>query len=459
MNTRYTEGPSLRAPRLHRTVVAIAATVLAVVAQAAPSAAAPARPDQLREAALVTGPTEAFQPIWGIADLGHGLVAGSTRWRHDDGFIWNDTYGPFLWSEHGTARRIEVPPELSTTPSVYTPSGMTPDGGTVVGTVLFRQALISEPWAWTIQTGLTFLELPPDPAFGGEAVAVSNNGRLVAGNVSRQGRLATSQATVWRNGVPQTLPSSQPWSEAHAMSPDGSVIVGAAGPSRSQPQATRWVNGVEQPLSTLDDGVSSSTATFVVNNGSAFGTATLTDDRTVLMRWNQNGAPEVLTPPAGLSVARLSAIDELGTAAGGAFAEKTSCIVTPDPACNWAPFVWTQRDGFTILPENGLEDYYDRSVVEDVSDHGRVVVGELARSIIGPTGERQQGFVWSASSGLLLANDLMAATGQPSRDYHSAGSVSRNGMRVLLTGNPPASPHDTLSVLVDLPPLWSVPIS
>ena len=122
------------------------------------------------------------------------------------------------------------------------------------------------PWTWTAGEGpVQFLSLP-NGYTGGNAVAVSNDRRMIAGNV-RVGRVGVSTAAVWRDGSPQILPSTQLWSAVgsnpfdlnvaytvrrrHPMNNDGSVIVGAAGaPFLANCKATKWVNGVEKQLST-----------------------------------------------------------------------------------------------------------------------------------------------------------------------------------------------------------------
>lgn len=128
----------------------------------------------------------------------------------------------------------------------------------------------------------------------------------------------------------------------------------------------------------------------------------------------------------------------------------TGCLSNTDPACSQSPFVWTLSSGFTILPKLGLDDYYSLSTVSDVSDRGRVAVGKLVPG--SPTKNQPAvGFVWTAASGLVLVNDLIAATGQPNPDYESATFVSSDGTRVLVTGNPPqATLRDTNSLILKL---------
>ena len=52
---------------------------------------------------------------------------------------------------------------------------------------------------------------------------------------------------------------------------------------------------------------------------------------------------------------------------------------------------------------------------------------------------------------MVFVNDLMAAYGQHDSDYWEATFVSRDGNRVLVTGNPPqATESDTNSLILDL---------
>jgi hypothetical protein len=392
----------------------------------------------------IRGPERAYQPGVSIADLDHGFAAGATRYLHDDGLIYNDTRAPFLWSQDGTAMLFQPSHDLDRLRSVYFPHQITPDGSKVAGSVLFLDLRMPGAWVGERAIGLKYLPLPQNSG-GGSAIAISSDGRLVAGTLGGGFRAPPGQAAVWLDGVLQTLPSAETWSEVgsvfesngppnpHPMTSDGSIIVGAAGPSSTQMQATKWMNGVEQPLSTGNLQPQSSVATFVADNGIIFGTATRADGIVVMIRWDSNGTPQILEPPNGLSVITLMATDRSGTAAAGSVAMSTSCPSCPDPACNWAPFVWTASGGFTILPENGHEDFYDRSTANAVSDNGRVVVGALTACSRGEGDPPDVGFVWSADTGLTLVDDLI--TDQPNPDYWSADQVSSNGNRVMVTGN------------------------
>jgi hypothetical protein len=440
-------------------VIALAGVGLALFATANPStgsglgfgksshavAAAPlGGPPVVTGITPIRGPERAYQPGVSIADLDHGFAAGATRYLHDDGLIYNDTRVPFLWSQDGTAMLFQPSHDLDRLRSTYFAHQITPDGSKVAGSVLFLDLRMPGAWVGERDIGLKYLPLPENSG-GGSAIAISSDGRLVAGTLGGGFRAPPGQAATWRDGVLQTLPSAQTWSEVgsvfessgppnpHPMTSDGSIIVGAAGPSSTQMQATKWVNRNEQQLSTGGLQPQSSVATFVADNGIIFGTATRTDGSIVMIRWDSNGTPQILEAPNGLSVITLMATDRSGTAAAGSLAMSTSCPSCPDPACNWAPFAWTASGGFTILPENGHEDFYDRSTVNAVSDNGRVVVGALTACSRSEGDPPDVGFVWSADTGLTLVDDLILD--QPNPDYWSADQVSSDGNRVMVTGN------------------------
>jgi Kelch motif/Galactose oxidase, central domain len=409
---------------------------------------------------LIRGPGRAYQPGVSIADLDHGFAAGATRYLHDDGLIYNDTRACFLWSQDGTTTLFQPSHDLDTTRSVYFAHQITPDGSKVAGSVAFLDARTPGAWAGERDAGLKYLQLPPDSG-GGSAVAISNDGRLVAGTLGGGFQAPPSQAAVWLDGVLQTLATGQTWSEVgsvfeqisprnpHPMTSDGSIIVGAGGPSSTEMQATKWVNSVEQRLSTGNLQPQSSVAFFVADNGIIFGTATTSDGHIHLIRWDADGNPEVLEPPPPFGVVGLTSIDASGTAAGGWVAQQTGCIDSGDPACNQSPFVWTLSNGFTILPENGNPDFYYYSTVNAVSDGGRVAVGALTAASRGPGDPPDLGFVWTADLGMFFIDDLII--GQPNPDYVSADQVSSDGNRVMVTGNPPRNDdHDTFQLILDL---------
>ncbi|MGH9692503.1 MAG: hypothetical protein ACRD5Z_00070, partial [Bryobacteraceae bacterium] len=188
---------------------------------------------------LITGPDTGIPGSAGasvrLADLDHGFVAGTMRYPYQ-GIFLNDTWGAFLWSEQGAgATLFHIPDDLVFLRSAYLSNGMTLDGSKVVGGVIFLDYLTNAPWVATRDAGLVESFKLPAGLEGG-AVAVSADGRLVAGIVGGGFHSGPGQAAVWRDGVFQTLPTNQLWSEVGSqfeptqpfpqrpMNSDGSVI-------------------------------------------------------------------------------------------------------------------------------------------------------------------------------------------------------------------------------------------
>lgn len=214
----------------------------------------------------------------------------------------------------------------------------------------------------------------------------------------------------------------------HDLDAAGAVVVGAAGPQRAALHATRWVGGVPQPLDPVG---TTSVAEFSSADGTvAMGTAVRDDGAVVLVRWGPDGTAEVLGPPEGMSLTGLHALSADGSTAVGSVADGLG-----DPQFrDWAPFVWSARDGFTILPEAEPQAEYDRSRAVDVSDDGRVVLGVFEQSVRGPGSPRDLAFAWSRNSGLVLVNDVAQAYGIADPDYFDASTISGDGRWMLTTG-------------------------
>jgi hypothetical protein len=435
-------------PALLRLLVLFAGAFL-MVGFGAFSTASAANPIVIRST-LIPGPDQGMDgptaPAVVLADLDNGFAAGIVRYVYG-GYIWVDVYAPFVWLERdNSATLFKLRDDLATVESRYITSAVTPRGDTVVGGVVFLESATFAPWVWTRERGLEFLDTPYPFSLTGGAGAVTDDGQLIAGNVGDVVR-PPGQAAIWKERVFETLPSSQPWSEVgsrfepqqpyhqHPMTSDGKIIVGASGRTSDQMQATSWVNGVERPLET---GLAvSSVAAFVTQEGVVFGTGVLGDGRIVMMRWESNGKLNMIQAPSGLSVVDLSSIDSKGNTAGGALALRASCIVSGDPACDRAPFVWTNPPNgpvggvFTILPENGHEHFFTFSSVSDVSDQG-TAIGSLIAGVRGEGDPPDVAFLWRKDTGLVIVNDLL-----PYRrpDFYRGERVSRDGNRVLITGN------------------------
>jgi len=432
---------------------AIALTAAGPVTEASPGGWSVTQVTQLK------GTSDMYLPGAGVANLDAGnLVAGTTRWDNDgDGIIFNDTHVGFLWSPAAGAKVFKISDTLYSTPNFHFPAAIAANG-TVVGTDLFKETLRGLPFLWTAVDGFNFLPLPcPGPPAdnsggvsnsdcNGAATAVSANGGVAVG-FFREGIFGAFPSMALRWDVRKSgqrlrlddrrLPTPDAWSNAWAVSADGTVIVGDSGPSDTGLQATRWVNGTQQALGVVS---TSSTARFTSSDGStAAGLATI-GSRKVLVFWDANGSATVAEPPAGATIETLAAINPTGTAAVGALSV----------GGNRAPYLWTRSGGFTVIPENGREQDYDSSEALDVSDDGTVVVGALQASVVSNGDPAARGFLWSAGAGLILVDDLLTDFGFANPGIYQVSAISGNGRRILAVGSFPRANQDTTNLVIEL---------
>jgi hypothetical protein len=399
-----------------------------------------------------------YSPGIGAANLDAGnLVAGMMKWdKFGVGTFFNESFVAYLWDPTNGSTVIQETIQTWTTPHFAVASEIAPNR-TVVGTDGFRETLKSYGWIWNQTDGLNFLPTQcngPMPPVGevpttdctSLALAVSNDATIVAGSVF-DSYMSPPQAARWvvkrnKKGLKATLdvlaPRGAGWSEANDVSADGTVIVGDSGPSDTTYQAAKWTDGSFSQMQAVGD---TSSALFAADDGRG-GIGTANDGAlTVLVRWAADGTATRYDPPAGSTVVEIRAINPAATAAVGALSLDN----------NWAPFLWTEWGGYTVLPELD-QPAYDMSEALDVSDDGTVVVGALQSSVYGPGSQLAYGFYWSERTGLVLINDMLVGWQPDPPDYYSASSISGDGLRFLATGNPPSGTHDTNSVLVTVQP-------
>jgi len=407
----------------------------------------------------VTGTQDMFGPGAGVANLDAGdLVAGVTRWDNDgDGVVFNDTHVGFLWSPADGARVFEISDALYFDSNFQFAASIAADK-TVVGTDLFLEDFKNLPFLWAPTDGFKLMPLPcPGPPSGnpggasisdcnGAAAAISEDGSVAVG-FFRDGIFGGFPTMALRWSVTRSgqrlrlddrrLPTPDAWSNAWAVSADGSVIVGDSGPTDTAPHAVRWVNGTLQPLEAV---AGPSTARFTSADGSVavglgdFGT------RKVIVVWDAAGSAAVQEPPAGTSVESINAINPTGDAAVGAISTNG----------NFAPYLWTRSGGFTVIPEAGRESDYDSSEALDVSDDGTVVVGALQSRIVFNGDPAPRGFLWTPSGGLVFIDDLLVDFGLPNAGIFKASAISGDASRILATGTFPTPITDTTSLVVEL---------
>lgn len=412
-------------------------------------------PPTVTAVTLIGGTKAMAAPGTFVANLDAGnLVAGNTKWDPvGTGVFFNETRVGYLWTPSNGSVVFRQAPSTFLEPNFVLPRAIAPNS-TVVGGDILRNQLRALPFFWTSQDGYVFLPTTcssqRDPVGGiplgtcsGGAAAVSDDGSISVGTVF-DGRGAPSQAARWvakttKRGLRVTLDLLAPreaYSDALDVSADGTVIVGDAGPSPDALAAAKWVDGAPSPMEAVG---ASSTAQHVAVDGSAAIGLANDGGGNVLVRWAADGTASVFAPPAGTTIVAIRAINPAATAAAGTLA-------TGD---NWAPFVWSETGGFTVIPELD-EPAYDRSEALDLSDDGSVVVGALQAQVVSNGFPPTYGFIWSERTGLVLITDLMRSFGQADASYFQGSAISGDGLRVLAVGNPPGTDSDTHSVILEL---------
>lgn len=108
------------------------------------------------------------------------------------------------------------------------PYGMTPDGRIVVGYSQSSQG--KKAFKWESGTMTQLADHPDAVGLASEALAISNNGSIIAGAVGIESSagLPGAQVIRWLNGVPELLGISPnaAWLQGRDISGDGTVIVG-----------------------------------------------------------------------------------------------------------------------------------------------------------------------------------------------------------------------------------------
>lgn len=218
------------------------------------------------------------------------------------------------------------------------------------------------PFLWSPAEGFSFLPLPCTQTPGGissaakgkvdcagAAAAVSLDGHMVAGSVRENSHPTTpARAARWHILQSGTGPRVELeligdphlWSNAWAVSSDGSVVVGDIGPWDLEPLAARWVDGVEQPLQAVGE---ISSARFCSADGTvAVGWAQI-GRKKVLVRWDETGAADVTDPPVGSVLESIESINADGSVVAGVLSKSGHPI----------PFLWTIDGGFEAGTHSG----------------------------------------------------------------------------------------------------------
>ncbi|MDO9637004.1 MAG: hypothetical protein Q7J44_00515 [Pseudotabrizicola sp.] len=325
--------------------------------------------------------TEAYE-ICDLGTLDTGTRSGASGISADGTVVigyanTSDGMRPFRWTQSGGMQNLGVLSNAHTTAR-----GVSADGTVVVGTSWDRG------FRWVEGVGLSDI----GTLAGGDttANAVSPDGSVVVGYSMVSD---IKRAYRWTETSMEALFGGD-HSEALGVNSDGTVIVGHY--STGWWVAFRWVEGVGmQSLGSLGGYVRSQANAVTPDGSIVVGSAATPDDSTHAFRWVANGTGGVSGNPQ---------MEDLGTFEGGSNSDATAVNAdgtvvvgsSNNGASTWA-FRWVEGEGMQNL--GGLTGASD-SIATGVSADGSIVVGESAsygddHFDMGTT----RAFIWRAGSG------------------------------------------------------------
>jgi probable HAF family extracellular repeat protein len=372
----------------------------------------------------------------GLGSLPGASSSSAAAVSSDGSFVVGASGGEaFRWSAADGMVGLGRPPGAESTAA----ADVSDDGSVVVGTTTTGTSpatRTTEAFRWTAADGIVGLgSLLSDS----RAAAVSGDGTVVVGASRSPLALPTEnypfEAFRWTasEGMvglgfcchsPPYLYNT--WTFAHAVSDDGSVIVGTEWSHEedsSVASARRWVDGVFDPADGLRLGNSfgnavSSDGSFVVgqvDNGSvSSGTPNYPDEAFL---WSESGGGVRLgflhprhpddEPPFDSRTSSAVAISDDGLVVGSSCRDDLGC----------EPFVWSSSDGMRALQEVLEEDYgldltgWTDLSVADISADGLTIVGNGSN----PSGAREAWIAFIPEPGIapLLALGLVGLSTRP----------------------------------------------
>lgn len=303
------------------------------------------------------------------------------------------------------------------------------DGTVVAGTSSNGQGG-SEPFRWTLATGMTGLGTVPGGTPGGGASGMSGGADVIVGT----GKLDQhGQAFQWRGSTGMTslaplsaLPPTQNF--AIAVSDDGTRIAGQS-TSAGGPEATLWIDGAAVGLGDLPGGEFSSGVSDISADGQVVvGAGTPVFGQAEAFRWTVATGLEGLGFPTGASFSTATAISRDGAVIAGWGGTSLGSELA---------FLWTDANGFRSLGE--LPGGSAQSQANDLSEDGAVVVGNSIWSD-GIVPARQEAFVWTEATGMQRLFDLLVAGGATGLDgwiLSDATAISADGTVIAGWGRDP----------------------
>ena len=335
----------------------------------------------------------------------------------------------FRWTQATGVQGLGFLPAPGGTSPSSSPSGVSSDGSTVVGTSS------GQAFRWTEQGGMVGLGfLPPRTGFATEssALAVSADGSVVVG--SSNGEAFRWTASTGMIGLGFLGCCSAPRTEASLVSEDGSVVVGTWSSSdRPGPQSFRWT----QSQGMIDLGVlpgASSTSSLALSSN---GASVAGFSGSQAFRWTESTGIQSLAPfPAVFGTFDLS--QAFGISADGAVVVGAAQTLNPFRA---NAFRWTSGTGPVALDQSGFA-----SSARGISGDGSVVVG-IFQDFTSGNGES---FIWDRANGVESVSAVLSNLGINLVGWRlSNARISLDGRTIVGNGIDPAQlPEAWVAVLV-----------
>jgi probable HAF family extracellular repeat protein len=251
-----------------------------------------------------------------------------------------------------------------------------------------------------------------------EAFAVSADGSVIVGNATdSQGQWKAFRWTQSEGMVSLgTLPGGT-YSDAYGVSSNGSVITGTSEDSEGNYQAYRWTKATGMVKLGVLPGHNSSYADGLSSDGSVIvGSSEDSDYNSRAFRWTQAGGMVDLGVLAGYQGVSAYNVSPDGSAVVG---------VLDDGAMSLRAFRWTQSGGMIDMGTFAGGDF---SIAFGVSTGGSVIVG-YSNDGAG----NQVGFRWTQATGMQTINKWLEDNGVSSASvqFSNAGAVSPDGKVVV----------------------------
>lgn len=269
------------------------------------------------------------------------------------------------------------------------------DGTVVVGTAWNANDEL-RAFRWTKDQGMQDLG-----ALGGgfsTASAVSANGKVVIGitatsNGDMRGYRWTVEEKMQDLG---TTPNYTAWSSTQGISADGTVIIGDVGDTNGLRRAYRWtaVEGITE-LSTVSEKYSEARA--ISSDGSIIvGVSQQTsEDEQRAYRWTKDSGVQYLdTLPGNTAWSAATTISANGEYAAGTLILWSSNTTFDEYPCRWSTDGSVQK--LQQLPN------MSRWYLNGSSADGSVIIGTTIE------GDQHKAFYWTANGGVIDLNDLYA---------------------------------------------------